>query len=107
MHESVLFPENTDDFLIPCRIGQSARAVPAEKDCLPEELKEDVPSFGAMYSDSYGRSQAEFRLPKDLTLTLVSGYSVTLRHRIVTRWMELEEQVKPPVLPGAAPGPRR
>jgi phage regulator Rha-like protein len=24
-------------------------------------------------------------LPKDLTLTLVAGYNVTLRHRIVTR----------------------
>lgn len=33
---------------------------------------------------------AHFSLPKDLTLTLVSGYSAPLRHRIVTRWMELE-----------------
>ena len=33
-----------------------------------------------------------FNLPKDLTITLVSGYNVQMRHRIVTRWMELEEK---------------
>jgi len=37
-----------------------------------------------------------FHLPKDLTLTLVAGYSVPLRHLIVTRWMELEAQVAKP-----------
>lgn len=31
-----------------------------------------------------------FHLPKDLTLTLVAGYSAPLRHRIVSRWLELE-----------------
>lgn len=36
-----------------------------------------------------------FNLPKDLTITLVSGYNVTMRHRIVTRWMELEAQQAP------------
>ncbi len=44
---------------------------------------------------------AAFHLPKDLTITLVSGYSVAMRHRIVTRWMELEAQQQPaaPALP--------
>lgn len=32
-------------------------------------------------------------LPKDLVITLVSGYSVQMRHRIVTRWLELETAV--------------
>lgn len=34
------------------------------------------------------RSVETYNLPKDLTLTLVTGYSVPLRHKIVTRWME-------------------
>lgn len=60
-----------------------------------EELKEDVLSFEGMSPDSYGRAQAVFNLPKDLTITLVSGYNVTMRHRIVTRWMELEAAQAP------------
>lgn len=32
---------------------------------------------------------ARYDLPKDLTLTLVSGYNVQMRHRIITRWLEL------------------
>lgn len=39
-----------------------------------------------------GQMYACFSLPKDLTITLVTGYSIPLRHRVVTRWMELEQQ---------------
>jgi phage regulator Rha-like protein len=42
-----------------------------------------------------------FRLPKDLTTTLISGYSYLMRHAIVTRWMELEAQQAP--APAAQP----
>lgn len=31
-----------------------------------------------------------FNLPKDLTITLISGYNVRMRHAITKRWMELE-----------------
>lgn len=44
-----------------------------------------------------GQQFEEFALPKDLTITLVSGYSVAMRHRIVTRWQELEAQAADPV----------
>ena len=50
-----------------------------------EQLGKDVPSFGGISQDAYRRPLPVFNLPKDLTLTLVAGYNVTLRHRIVTR----------------------
>lgn len=47
--------------------------------------EKDQSRFGAIFLDGYGREQPMCALPKDLTLTLVSGYSIPLRHRIVTR----------------------
>lgn len=54
------------------------------------ELGEDILSFQGIYRDSMNRAQTEYRLPKDLTITLVSGYNVKMRHAIITRWQELE-----------------
>jgi len=49
-------------------------------------------NFGlAEYADAQGKPRSEYRLPKDLTLTLVAGYNVKLRKRIIDRWMELEQ----------------
>lgn len=63
-----------------------------------EELGETSANFLADLPDSYGRKQPAFYLPKDLTLTLVAGYNVKLRKRIIDRWMELEAKAeKPPV----------
>ncbi len=55
-----------------------------------QELKLGALSFEFSYLSAQNKPMPEFRLPKDLTITLVSGYNVTMRHRIVTRWMELE-----------------
>jgi hypothetical protein len=55
-------------------------------------------SFAGYYVASNGKSNPLFNLPKDLTLTLVSGYSVPLRHRIVTRLQELESAKAQPVV---------
>ena len=52
----------------------------------------DAPDFGDIYFDTQGRKQAEYHLNPELTITLISGYSVKLRHAIVKRWMELEKQ---------------
>jgi phage regulator Rha-like protein len=68
-----------------------------------EDLELTESSFGSSYKDSTGRTLPAFDLPKDLTLTLVAGYSVPLRHRIVTRWLELEaaQQPKAPAVPSS------
>lgn len=39
---------------------------------------------------------ASFSLDKTHTLTLISGYSVTLRHRIIERWKQLEAEAADP-----------
>ena len=54
------------------------------------ELNEDVPSFGAIYRDSMNREQTEYRLDKELTQTLLTGYSAALRRKVIARWNELE-----------------
>lgn len=47
---------------------------------------------------------AEIALPKDLTLTLVAGYNVKLRKRIIDRWLELEaQQPAAPAIPQTLP----
>ncbi len=61
-----------------------------------EQLGVDVLSFERIYHDQLNRPQTEFVLDKSLTLTIVSGYSVKLRHRIVTRLEELESQYQAP-----------
>lgn len=59
------------------------------------DLGETPLSFEGSYIAADGTKRPCFNLPKDLTITLVAGYSVPLRKRIVDRWMELEAQQKP------------
>lgn len=46
-----------------------------------------------------GQTYSVFHLPKDLTLTLVTGYDVKRRHAINVRWLQLEKQVAEPSTP--------
>lgn len=60
------------------------------------ELKITDPSFGGSYLDASGRSLPCFNLDRELTETLVTGYSIPLRHKVIQRLRELEEQAAKP-----------
>lgn len=67
-----------------------------------QALSLDALSFEHIYLDGIGRSQTEYMLDRDLTETLITGYSVPLRFRVVTRLRELET-VSAPTLPQSLP----
>lgn len=46
--------------------------------------------FSADYKDGKGRVFQEYLLDEDLTMTLITGYSIPLRHKVSKRWRELE-----------------
>lgn len=46
--------------------------------------------FSADYQDDKGRTYQEYWLDQDLTMTLMMGYSIPLRHKVATRWRQLE-----------------
>lgn len=75
--------------------GKEHKNVLADVRKMLEELGIDSAEFSAQYQDSTGRSLPMFSLSKDLTITLIAGYSVSVRHRIVKRWQELEAQASP------------
>jgi phage antirepressor YoqD-like protein len=54
------------------------------------ELNIDASTFGCIYRDDSNRAQTEYFLGHDLVMTLLTGYSTPLRHRVVTRLGELE-----------------
>lgn len=60
---------------------------------MSEQLSLDVSKFAHIYFDSMNRQQTEYALDKDLSICLVSGYSVQLRMAIIKRWAELEQQI--------------
>ncbi len=65
-----------------------------------EALEIDPSKFGGVYLAGNGEERPLFNLPKDLTTTLVSGYSIPMRHKIVQRWIELEAKTETaPTLP--------
>ncbi|MDB1108103.1 phage antirepressor KilAC domain-containing protein [Pseudomonas extremaustralis] len=64
-----------------------------------EALEKDGPVLGHVREDKDGRGYtANFHLDKELTETLLTGYSVPLRRKVVHRLHELEDSIKPRVI---------
>ncbi len=76
--------------------GKDHRHVLADIRKMFEDLGETSAGFSADLPDAYGRPQPAFKLPKRETLILVSGYSVSMRAKIIDRWQELEAAVAQP-----------
>jgi len=70
--------------------GKQHQHVKRDIEKMLTELEEDVSSFGRIYLDSMNREQTEYLLDKELTETLLTGYSAALRRRVIRRWRELE-----------------
>jgi phage antirepressor YoqD-like protein len=64
-----------------------------KRDCevMFNDLNLDASKFGGIYFDSMNRQQTEYLLDEELTMTLVTGYSIVLRNRVIKRWKELEQ----------------
>lgn len=67
-----------------------------KRDCenMFTSLSLDASRFGHIYFDSMNRPQTEYLLDEELTMTLVTGYNIVLRNRVIKRWKELENYTK-------------
>lgn len=70
-----------------------------KRDCevMFKGLQLDALKFEGIYFDSMNRQQTEYLLDEELTMTLVTGYNIVLRNRIIKRWKELEDKASKPV----------
>jgi anti-repressor protein len=79
--------------------GKEHKHVLRDAEAMLAALSLDVAGYAQNWTHPQNsQTYRELALPKDLTLTLVSGYSVEMRHRIVQRWLALERAVAPAAL---------
>lgn len=76
--------------------GKDHKNVLADIRNMLAELGEDGLKFQRIYLDPVNRKQTEFALDRELTETLLTGYSAVLRRKVIARWRELEAQVAAP-----------
>ena len=63
--------------------GKQHQHVKRDIEKLLVELGEDASKFGHIYLDSMNREQTEYRLDRELTETLLLGYSAPLRLKVI------------------------
>ena len=65
-----------------------------KRDCevMFKGLNLDALKFEGIYFDTMNRQQTEYLLDEELTMTLVTGYNIVLRNRVIKRWKELESR---------------
>lgn len=72
------------------------RNVKRDSEVMFQGLQLDALNFEHIYFDSMNRQQTEYLLDEELTMTLVTGYNIVLRNRVIKRWKELELQANQP-----------
>ncbi|MGF6694780.1 phage antirepressor YoqD-like protein [Metapseudomonas resinovorans] len=82
--------------------GKAHKNVLADIRSMFAELEIDSAEFSAQYKDSTGRALPCFHLDRELTDTLLTGYSAKMRRAVIHRWHELEQQAAP-VIPRTLP----
>ncbi|MBF7691118.1 Rha family transcriptional regulator [Acinetobacter pollinis] len=76
--------------------GKDHKNVKRDCEVMFDDLEIDALKFERIYFDKMNRKQTEYLLDEELTMTLITGYSVTLRNRVIKRWKELENQQQLP-----------
>jgi len=66
-------------------------------------LRFEAVDLEAQYQDAKGEWRKEYRLPKDLTFTLITGYRADLRYKVIKRVEELERASGVAVMPHGLP----
>ena len=59
--------------------------------------EESLPKFGESYVAENGQTYPCYRLPKKEVMVLITGYSIPLRMKIITRLEELEKRASDPM----------
>ncbi|PTU76920.1 DNA-binding protein [Pseudomonas indoloxydans] len=84
--------------------GKQHKDVIRDVRVMRQALEQDGADLRHLVERKDGRGYtAEFLLDRTLTETLLTGYSIPLRHRVIVRLAELEQRTVPPALPQTLP----
>ncbi|EPL59924.1 prophage antirepressor [Stutzerimonas stutzeri B1SMN1] len=83
--------------------GKQHRNVVRDIRTMLDELERDALTFERIYLDGMNRQQTEYLLDRELTETLITGYSIKLRHKVILRLHELEQMASAPAIPQTLP----